>query len=59
MKRVFIGFKENSIPNIFESEITPNKETHPLYDFIHGPFKSKEDAVKYVKATTGLACGDS
>jgi hypothetical protein len=36
----------------------PSKETRPQYDIIYGPFKSKEDAERYVKAMGELACGD-
>lgn len=50
--------KEKAKPEIFESEIVPTKESHPQYDFVHGPFKAFEDAQRYVKAMGGLACGE-
>jgi len=55
---IYIGMKEKTNPEIFESETTPTKESHPQYDFIHGPFKTIEDAQRYVKAMGGLACGN-
>ncbi len=55
----YIGLKEKATPTIFESEIMPNKETHPQYDIIYGPFKNREDAEKYVRAMgCGVACGE-
>jgi hypothetical protein len=55
----YIGLKENTKPAIFESEKEPTKETRPQYDIIYGPFKTREDAERYVNAMGGLACGDS
>ena len=55
---IYIGFKENKRPELLELDAAPTKETHPRYDFIYGPFSTKEDASKYVKAMTGLACGE-
>jgi len=55
---IYIGFKENKRPELLESGTAPTKETHPQYDFIYGPFRTKEDASKYVKSMTGLACGE-
>lgn len=55
---IYIGFKENKKPELIDSDTAPTKETHPQYDFIYGPFKTKEGASKYVKAMTGLACGE-
>ena len=56
--KIYVGLKEKTKPAIFESETEPNKEAHPQYDIIYGPFKSKEDAEKYVNAMGELACGD-
>lgn len=56
--KTYVGLKENTKPAIFETEVEPTKETHPQYDVIYGPFKSREDAEKYVNAMTELACGD-
>ena len=57
--KLFVGLKENVKPAIFESEKEPNKETHPQYDIVFGPFKSREDAENYVKAMDrGVACGE-
>ncbi len=56
--RVYIGLREKEEPTIVESETKPKKETHPQYDLIYGPFKSKEDAERYVNAMGELACGD-
>jgi len=53
-----VGFRANKKPEVFESEVKPSKETHPNYDFIHGPFESIEKAKKYLSAFGGLACGD-
>jgi len=56
--KTYVGLREKTRPVIFESEMEPSKETHPQYDIIYGPFKSKEDAERYVKAMGELACGD-
>ena len=45
-------------PEIFESEKTPTRETHPNYDIIYGPFKTRKDAENYVNAMGNLACGE-
>jgi hypothetical protein len=55
---IYIGFKEDKKPEIFESATKPTKETHPQYDFVYGPFESTEKAQNYINATCGLACGD-
>jgi len=55
---IYVGFKENKKPAIFESETKPTKETHPQYDFTYGPFKSTEEAQTYISAMNGLACSD-
>lgn len=56
---MYIGFKENQRPELIEADVEPTKETQPLqYDFVYGPFKTKVEASKYVKAMTGLACGE-
>jgi hypothetical protein len=55
---IYIGFKENKRPELIETDAKPTKETHPQYDFVYGPFKTKEEASKYVKAMTGLSCGE-
>jgi hypothetical protein len=55
---IYVGIKGNAKPEIFDSETAPTKETHPQYDFTHGPFKTAEDAQRYVKAMGGLACGE-
>jgi len=57
--KLYIGLKEKAKPAIFESEKEPIRETHSQYDIIYGPFKSKEDAEKYLKAMDcGVACGE-
>ena len=57
--KLYVGLKENVKPIIFESEKEPNKETHPQFDIIFGPFKSREDTEKYVAAMDrGVACGE-
>jgi hypothetical protein len=56
--KTYVGLKEEAKPAIFESETEPSKETHPQYDIIYGPFKSREDAERYVDAMGELACGD-
>lgn len=55
--KIYLGFKEGKRPEIVESDTQPTQETHAQYDFFYGPFKSIEDASNYVKAMTGLACG--
>ena len=54
----YLGFKEGKRPELIRSETQPTKDSHPQYDFIYGSFKSVEEASNYVKAMTGLACGD-
>ena len=39
--KLYVGLKENAKPVIFESEKEPNKDKHPQYDIIYGPFKSR------------------
>jgi hypothetical protein len=57
--KIFVGLKEKTQPTIFESDLKPIKETHPQFDIIYGPFKSKEVAEKYIKAMDcGVACGE-
>jgi len=57
--KLYVGLKENAKPIIFESEKEPNKDTHPQYNIIYGPFKNREDAEKYLKAMDcGVACGE-
>jgi arsenite methyltransferase len=56
--QTFVGFKENKKPEIFTLDTRPTKTTHPQYDFVHGPFKSTEDAQAYINSMKGLACGD-
>jgi hypothetical protein len=55
---IYVGFKANEKPEVFESDIKPSKETYPQYDFVHGPFESVDKAQKYVSAFGSLACGD-
>ncbi len=55
---IYIGFKEGKRPELIESETAPTKATHPQFDFTDGPFKTMEEVKRYVKAMTGLACGD-
>ena len=55
--KLYIGLKERANPSIFESEREPSKEMHSQYDIVYGPFKSREDAEKYVTAMgRGVAC---
>jgi hypothetical protein len=57
--KIYVGLKENTQPAIFESEKEPNKDTHPQYDIIYGPFKERGDAEDYVKAMgQGVACSE-
>ena len=44
--KLYVGLKEKSKPTVFDSEIEPNKETHPQYEIIYGPFKNKEKTLK-------------
>ena len=57
--KIYIGLKEKTKPTIFESEIEPNKESHPQYDVTYGPFTTREDAERHLKAMGELACGDA
>ncbi len=51
--------KEKLRPEVFESKTTPNKESHPQYDFTVDPFITVEDAKRYVDATgQGVACSE-
>ncbi len=55
----YVGLKERCKPEIFETEIEPSRETHPEFDVIYGPFKSRADAERYVQAMVkGVACGE-
>lgn len=56
--KVYVGFKEGKRLEILHSETAPTRASHPEYDFFCGPFRTVEDASNYVKAMTGLACGD-
>jgi len=56
--KIYIGLKEKAKAEIIESETVPTKDSHPQYDFIYGPFKTKEEAQKYIKAMGELACGE-
>lgn len=54
----YVGIKENAKPEIFEAEI-PTKDTYPQFDVIYGPFKTREDAERYLKAMDqGVACSE-
>jgi hypothetical protein len=55
---IYVGMKEKAKPEIIESETSPTKESHAQYDFTYGPFKTIEDAKKYIKAMGELACGE-
>jgi len=55
---IYIGFKANKNPEIIESETKPTKKTHPRFDFIYGPYDSREKAQNYINALGSLACGD-
>ena len=56
---IYVGMKEHAKPKIFESEIAPTKETSPEYDFTYGPFKTVEDAQRYLNAMDrGVACSE-
>jgi len=56
---IYVGLKKSTKPAVFESEKEPSKQTHPQYDIIFGPFKSREDAEKYVAAMDrGVACSE-
>jgi hypothetical protein len=56
--KIYIGLKEKVKPAIFESGSNPTEQTHPQFDIIYGPFKSREAAEKYVNAMGELACGE-
>ena len=58
MLMTYLGYKEGKRPEVVESDTQPTAETYPNYDFFVGPFKTREEASNYVKASTGLACGD-
>ncbi len=54
----YVGTKEKSKPEIFEAD-NPTKMTHPQFDVIYGPFKTRVDAERYVKAMDqGVACSE-
>ncbi len=56
--KIYIGLKEKAKAEVIESETAPTKYSHPQYDFIYGPFKTKEEAHRYIKAMGELACGE-
>ena len=56
--KIYIGFKTNKKPEIFESQEKPTKGTHTKYDFTHGPFESLDKAQKYLNAIGDSACGE-
>jgi hypothetical protein len=57
--KLYVGLREMASPVVFESEKEPDKDTHPQFDIIFGPFKSREDAEKYITAMgRGVACGE-
>ena len=56
--KVYVGLKEKAKPVILESENEPNNQTHPQFHIIYGPFKTRADAERYVKAMGELACSD-
>ena len=59
MTKILVGLKEKAQPAIFESEKEPIKETYPQFDIIYGPFKSRDDAEKYISAMgRGVACSE-
>jgi hypothetical protein len=55
---IYVGIKENAKPHVFVSKKKPTKETNPEYDIIYGPFKTIEEAQRYIKAMEELACGN-
>lgn len=56
---IYVGMKEKVKAEIFESETSPTQQSHPKYDFTYGPFKTFEDAQKYVDAVNrGVACSE-
>jgi hypothetical protein len=57
--KAYVGIKENAKPVVLELDSEPTKETRAQYNVLYGPFKSREDAEKYVKEMGELACGDS
>ena len=54
----YVGMREKTKPAVFEAD-NPTQKTHPQFDVIYGPFKSREDAERYVKAMDqGVACSE-
>ncbi len=54
----YVGIKEKAKQEIFEAD-NPTKKTHPQFDVIYGPFKTRENAERYVKAMDqGVACSE-
>jgi hypothetical protein len=57
--KIYVGLKEKAKPEIFESEQEANTPSHPKYDIVYGPFKSEEDAQRYLSAMgQGVACSE-
>jgi hypothetical protein len=54
----YVGLKENARPEIFDMCTEPSAEVKAMFDVVYGPYKSREDAKKYVKAMGELACGE-
>jgi hypothetical protein len=57
--KTYVGLKEKAKPVLFESETEFGKESRPEFDIIYGPFRSREEAERYVHAMGELACGDA
>lgn len=59
---IYVGMKGDETKasaEIFGSVTVPTKESHPQCNFTVGPFKTVDDAKRYVKAMgQGVACGE-
>ncbi len=54
----YVGMNEKEKWIIFEAD-NPTKMTHPQFNVIFGPFKTREDAERYLKAMDqGVACSE-
>ena len=56
---IFVGTKEKCEPEIFENEKTASTSSHPQFNMVFGPFRSRKDAENYVQAMErGVACSE-
>ena len=55
----YLGLKKNREFEIFESDKTPTKESHPQFDSIEGPFNSSDEAENFKIALISISASRS